>query len=219
MSSNLSKISFYSLIAVLVSITTVALPEVQAVEPQPTPTVEIVESPKLVFASDYSEVLGALDETNLETLENIQEQESQKIEDELERIRLEEERKRREAEEAARLAAIRAAQQRQATQPVAPAAPVPGRISGDFEGAIRSRCAAYGCNSTQVIRVMYCESGGRSNAVNGIHKGLFQFNPNTFRANANRVGITNQNIWDPYQQITVATWMFANGQAWQWSCK
>jgi hypothetical protein len=219
MSSNLSKIAFYSLITILISITTVAIPEVQATEPQQLETQKTVENPSLVFASNYSGVLGSFDEDSLETLERVQERESQKIEDELERIRLEEERKRREAEEAARLAALRAAQQQSVQRRIATPSPVPGRINGDFEGAIRSRCAAYGCNAEQVIRVMYCESGGRSNAVNGIHKGLFQFNPNTFRANANRVGISNQNIWDPYQQITVATWMFANGQAWQWSCK
>jgi SLT domain-containing protein len=66
---------------------------------------------------------------------------------------------------------------------------------------------------------MYCESGGRSNAVNGVYSGLFQFHPNTFQANANRIGLTNADIWNPYHQIQVAAWMFANGQAWQWGCK
>ena len=212
MSSNFSKISFYTLITVLVSITTVAIPEAKAVEADtPTPQTHI-SAPSLVLENSYADLLSGLNTDSLETLEKVQEQEAQKIEAELERRRQEEERKRREVAKAARLAALKAQQQR-ATYVA------PGQINGDFEGAIRAKCAAYGCDSTQVIRVMYCESGGRSNAVNGIHKGLFQFNPNTFQANAKRVGLSNPNIWDPWQQITVATWMFANGQAWQWSCK
>ena len=95
----------------------------------------------------------------------------------------------------------------------------PSRVIGDFESTIRSACNNYGCNPEQLIRVMYCESGGRSNAVNGVYSGLFQFHPNTFRANANRIGLTNADIWNPYHQIQVAAWMFANGQAWQWGCK
>ncbi len=95
----------------------------------------------------------------------------------------------------------------------------PARVMGDFETTIRSACNTYGCYPEQLIRVMYCESGGRSNAVNGVYSGLFQFHPNTFRANANRIGLTNADIWNPYHQIQVAAWMFANGQAWQWGCK
>jgi len=95
-----------------------------------------------------------------------------------------------------------------------------GQINGDFESAIRTRCAAVGCNPEQLIRIMYCESGGRSNAQNPSGaSGLFQFMPRTFSANAARIGLTNADIWNPYHQIDVATTMFANGQAWQWVCK
>jgi len=101
-----------------------------------------------------------------------------------------------------------------------PAPSSPSQVNGDFESAIRNRCAAVGCNSEQVIRVMYCESGGRSNAANPSGaSGLFQFMPRTFSANASRIGLSGANIWNPYHQIEVATWMFANGQAWQWVCK
>lgn len=94
------------------------------------------------------------------------------------------------------------------------------QINGDFESAIRNRCAALGCNPDQVIRVMYCESGGRSNAYNRSGaSGLFQFMPRTFSANAARVGIAGADIWNPWHQIDVATWMFAKGQSWQWVCK
>ena len=90
---------------------------------------------------------------------------------------------------------------------------------GDFNSYIQKICSQYGCNPSQLTRVMHCESGGRANATNGIHIGLFQFNPNTFANNAKKIGLGTGNIWDPYQQIQVAGWMFANGQASQWVCK
>lgn len=94
--------------------------------------------------------------------------------------------------------------------------------SFDYESFIRERCDQLGCNADQLIRVMYCESGGRSNAVNrggSGASGLFQFIPSTFSANARRLGMSGANIWNPRDQIIIATYMFANGQAGQWSCK
>jgi hypothetical protein len=93
--------------------------------------------------------------------------------------------------------------------------------SGDFQSAIYTACANFGCNASQLIRVMYCESGGRSGAYNksGPYIGLFQFLSSTFNANARRVGIANPNVWDPYQQISVAAYMFSIGQSGQWGCK
>ena len=94
-------------------------------------------------------------------------------------------------------------------------------VSGDFQSAIYTACGNFGCNPGQLIRVMYCESGGRSNAYNksGPYIGLFQFLSSTFNANARRAGIANPSVWDPYQQINVAAYMFSIGQAGQWSCK
>jgi len=94
--------------------------------------------------------------------------------------------------------------------------------SFDYEDLIRERCSVLGCDANQLIRVMYCESGGRANAVNrggSGASGLFQFMPRTFAANAARIGMAEASIWDARAQIYVATYMFANGQAWQWSCK
>jgi soluble lytic murein transglycosylase-like protein len=92
--------------------------------------------------------------------------------------------------------------------------------AGDWEGLIRERCSLLGCNADQVIRVMYCESGGRTNATNPAgYYGLFQFHANTFQANARRIGLSNPNIWDGVHQVYVATAMFAAGQAGQWGCK
>jgi Transglycosylase SLT domain len=80
-------------------------------------------------------------------------------------------------------------------------------------------CDQYGCNPVQLKRVMRCESTNNPNARNGIHIGLFQFNPNTFKAYAAKAGIVNPDIWDAEDQIQTASYMFANGQARQWSCK
>ncbi|MEM1311981.1 MAG: transglycosylase SLT domain-containing protein [Patescibacteria group bacterium] len=89
----------------------------------------------------------------------------------------------------------------------------------DFETFITQKCSQYGCNPSQLIRIMYCESGGRSNAINpaGPYIGLFQFLSSTFYANAKF--IPSANINNPYHQIEVTAKMFANGQAWQWGCK
>jgi Transglycosylase-like domain len=89
----------------------------------------------------------------------------------------------------------------------------------DFETFIIQKCSQYGCNAEQLIRVMYCESGGRANAVNpaGPYIGLFQFLSTTFYSNAKF--ITGANIYNGYHQIEVAAKMFANGQAGQWGCK
>ncbi len=142
---------------------------------------------------------------------SLKERATSEVASEIERIKLEEERKK--IQEQLR-------QQAKAKSPKPKHSGYqPARVMGDFETAIRSACDTYGCNSEQLIRVMYCESGGRSNAVNGIHSGLFQFNPKTFQTNAKRIGLVNADIWNPYHQIQVAAWMFANGQAWQWTCK
>jgi hypothetical protein len=143
--------------------------------------------------------------------------ERKREEERKERERLERERLERERIERERQQALKRSLAKRATYK---RTPTPAQVNGDFEGQIRANCAIHGCNSTQVIRVMYCESGGRSNARNASGaSGLFQFMPRTFYANAKRVGLQGANIWNPTHQIQIATWMFANGQAWQWVCK
>ncbi len=90
----------------------------------------------------------------------------------------------------------------------------------NYESYILEQCNKYGCNATQLIRVMYCESGGRPDAYNPSGAtGLLQFMPATFYANAAKIGIVDANVHNPIQQIQVAAYMFANGQAYQWACK
>ena len=88
-----------------------------------------------------------------------------------------------------------------------------------YNGLIDYYCGQYGCNPVQLKRVIMCESTNNPNARNGIYSGLFQFSPATFRSYSTKMGLVNANIWDAEDQINVASWMFANGQARQWSCK
>jgi soluble lytic murein transglycosylase-like protein len=186
------------------------------------------ELKQIITISDYNPKPLDLGVSKISSnLEKIQQNEARKIEDqrkleEENRLREEQaqkelaEKQKQEAEEVARqkAAAQLAALKAQQAKPVAVAA------SGDWEGYIKQMCDKYKCNSTQLIRVMYCESGGRTNAYNPSGaSGLMQFMPGTFSANANRVGISNPDIWNGYHQIEVAAYMFANGQAGQWSCK
>lgn len=122
--------------------------------------------------------------------------------------------------EAKKQAQAKAAAAKPASQP-ATGSSIPSQgQSLDIEGLIRSNCEIQGCDSNQLIRVMYCESGGRTNAYNKSGaSGVFQFMPRTFAANAKRAGVENPDIWNGEQQVRVAAWMFARNQAWQWVCK
>jgi Transglycosylase SLT domain len=90
----------------------------------------------------------------------------------------------------------------------------------DYSEMIKIKCEEFGCNSTQVIGIMKCESGGNKLARNGIYTGLFQFAPATFRSYSKPqyANLPNADIYNPEDQIYVATWMIANGYASQWTC-
>ena len=92
-------------------------------------------------------------------------------------------------------------------------------VSGSFSEAIDTQCANYGCNAAQLKRIMMCESTGNANAQNGIYTGLFQFHPQTFAAYSARAGLSGASIYNGYDQIATAAYMFANGEARQWECK
>lgn len=88
-----------------------------------------------------------------------------------------------------------------------------------YEAKIREKCAIYGCNSAQLIRVMYCESKANPRASNGINMGLFQQDYRFWAGRAAKYGLQGADIFDPYAQIHVATQMFAQGMASHWTCK
>lgn len=88
-----------------------------------------------------------------------------------------------------------------------------------YEAKIREKCSAYGCNASQLIRVMYCESKANPRASNGINMGLFQQDYRFWAGRAAKYGLPGADIFDPYAQIHVATQMFAQGMASHWTCK
>jgi hypothetical protein len=90
----------------------------------------------------------------------------------------------------------------------APAMSSGGGSVGSYEAAIYDACARHGCDPSQLIRVMYCESGGDPNAVgpNG-ELGIFQVDPRYW------------GYMDSWQQIEFAAYMFATGQGYNWVCQ
>jgi Transglycosylase SLT domain len=93
-------------------------------------------------------------------------------------------------------------------------------INLTFAQQIIARCEILGCNATQMIRIMQCESSGNPTIVGaGLYIGLFQFLPSTFNAYKIKAGLPNGDIYNGSDQIHVATYMFANGQSSQWGCQ
>ena len=71
-----------------------------------------------------------------------------------------------------------------------------------------------------LTRVRACESSNNHlNDENPICKGLFQFLPSTFYANAARIGLKDPDIWSADDQTNVAAYMNSIGQQAQWTCK
>jgi len=100
-----------------------------------------------------------------------------------------------------------------------PAAPPPA--SGAMQTIITAAAATWGADPTQLLRVAYCESKYNPNAYNASSgaSGLFQFLASTWRANSVRAGYAGASVFDPVANANTAAYMFANGQARQWSCK
>lgn len=78
----------------------------------------------------------------------------------------------------------------------------------------------YGADINWLKRVRFCES--RDNHLNDNNpkcKGLYQFMPSTFYANAKRIGLENPDLWSADNQTEVAAYMQSIGQQGQWTCK
>jgi hypothetical protein len=88
-----------------------------------------------------------------------------------------------------------------------------------YEAKIREKCLIYGCNATQVIRVMYCESKANPKASNGINMGLFQQDYRFWAGRASKYGLAGADVLDPYAQIHVSAQMFSQGMSSHWTCK
>ncbi|HKY50526.1 MAG TPA: G5 domain-containing protein, partial [Candidatus Limnocylindria bacterium] len=97
----------------------------------------------------------------------------------------------------------------------------PAPVPGDIEAVIRAAAATWGADPAQLLRVAWCESRynpGAYNASSGA-SGLFQFMPRTWAANSVRAGYGGASVFDAVANANTAAYMFANSQAWQWSCK
>ena len=97
----------------------------------------------------------------------------------------------------------------------------PAPAPGDIESIIRAAAASWGADANQLLRVAWCESHYNPSAVNARSgaAGLFQFMPATWAANSMRAGYAGASVFDPVASANVAAYMFAHGQASQWSCK
>ena len=97
----------------------------------------------------------------------------------------------------------------------------PPPAPGDIESVIRAAAATWGADPSQLLRVAWCESRYNPYAVNPRSgaAGLFQFMPATWAANSVRAGYAGASVFDPVASANVAAFMFAYGQAAQWSCK
>jgi hypothetical protein len=102
------------------------------------------------------------------------------------------------------------------TKPAAP--PV---APGDIESIIRAAAARWGADPAQLLRVAWCESRYNPLAYNASSgaSGLFQFMPRTWAANSVRAGYGGASVFDAVANANTAAFMFAAGQAGQWSCK
>ena len=97
----------------------------------------------------------------------------------------------------------------------------PAPAPADIESVIRAAAVAWGADPNQLLRVAWCESHYNPLAVNARSgaAGLFQFMPATWAANSVRAGYAGASVFDPVASANVAAFMFARGQAAQWSCK
>ena len=132
--------------------------------------------------------------------------------------------KKEEAEKAVRAAELAKQKAAEAAKKTTPAPStgntIPGAQSGDWEGRIRYWCGVYGCNASTLIKVMYCESGGKTNATNrggSGATGLFQHMRSYWSGRAAQAGIPGASIWDGEAQIRVSTYMWTHGQASAWN--
>lgn len=97
---------------------------------------------------------------------------------------------------------------------------VAASCGSEYHAAIYDAAARYGTSGDWLIQVMCCESGGDAGALNPNtgDSGLFQYQPGTFYSFVDLMGGEYDDYWDPYQQIEVTAWAFANGYCDHWVC-
>ena len=92
-----------------------------------------------------------------------------------------------------------------------------------LELSLQSLAGYYGISEKEASSTINCESGFNPSAFNhsdpyGGSKGIAQFLQGTFDNYSSQLGIENADIWDPYQQLEVMSYMWSLKQEKQWSC-
>lgn len=130
------------------------------------------------------------------------------------------------AQKAADAAKIAQAAPKPTAAPVA-AYVAPQAASGDNYALVTKWANHYHVDATWLHRVVKCESGYRSDAINGKYwaqgstpTGIGQFLKTTYIANAARIGLPAQDDrLNPDRSMQVMAWMFSIGQWVQWECR
>lgn len=98
----------------------------------------------------------------------------------------------------------------------------PGMVKGSVRRAIYDGALTFGIPYSVLMDVAQCESNLNPRAWDGVHGGIFQFLPATFRGAArklkNTTGIQARSYWNPLDAAYVAGYLFATGQSQAWSC-
>lgn len=110
--------------------------------------------------------------------------------------------------------------------PAAQASEVPQNASDNYS-LVTKWANHYGIDPSWLHRVVKCESGYRSDAVNGSYwaggstpTGIAQFLADTYIANARRIGLPAQDDrLNPDRSLQVMAYMFSIGQWTQWACR
>lgn len=81
----------------------------------------------------------------------------------------------------------------------------------------------YGIDAEEFMKVAECESNLNEKAWNKSDpntgsKGVFQFQDATFAHYSKEAGIDTPDVWNPWDNIETAAYMFSKGQQKQWSC-
>ncbi len=98
----------------------------------------------------------------------------------------------------------------------------PAGVKTSVRRSIYDGALTFGIPYSVMLQVARCESNLDPHADDGLHMGLFQFLPSTFKQGAKalrgQTGIRARSYWNPLDAAYVAGYMFVNGQAEEWGC-
>ena len=99
----------------------------------------------------------------------------------------------------------------------------PPQVAGEVRRAVYDAALIFGIPFNVLLAIAQCESGLNPRATDGVHYGIFQFLPDTFRQGAQDLrrttGIVARSYWSPRDSAYVAGYFFAVGHALSWGCE